>query len=104
MATNLSNYGVLTGRLTQDPQIFNNSDGSKKVKMTIATQNNYKDANGERSSQFIPTEAFIPAGSAKEGIGPYALMHQGDKVTAMTTLKNNYTDKNAELAYGMTYN
>ena len=59
---NLSNYGIVTGRLVKDPAVYTNADGSRKTKITIATQNNYRNSQtGEKEAQFLPLEYFTPA-------------------------------------------
>lgn len=92
---NLRNNFQAIGRLTQDPAVFDNKDGSKKVRFTIAVKDNYTGKDGERDSQFIPVEAFITAdAAAKNGIGVYGNMHQGDLVGVTGQIKNNnYKDK-----------
>ena len=97
---NLDNYGITSGRLVSDPQIYDNADGSKKVRITVAATNNYRNRDGSRTSQFLPLEDFIPARRARKGNGVYDLMHQGDKVTVQYTVKNNnYTKENGEQVY-----
>lgn len=89
---NLNNYKIGTGRLTTDIKVFPNSDGSQKIRFTLAEVNDYKEKDGNRASQFIPYEAFIPA-SKNGDLGVYARMHEGDLVTVQATAKNNnYTD------------
>lgn len=99
---NIDNYGVTSGRLVSDPQIYDNADGSRKVRITIAAANNYKNRDGSRSSQFLPLEDFIPSRRARKGNGVYDLMHQGDKVTVQYTVRNNnYTRDNGEQIYNI---
>lgn len=97
---NLNNYGVATGRLTADPFVYHNTDGSQKVRITLATNDNYKNADGKRSTQFLPFEAFIPA---DRNPGVYNMIHSGDKISIAYTVKNNnYRDKNTnEMIYGI---
>ena len=64
---NLSNYGIVTGRLVKDPAVYTNADGSRKTKITIATQNNYRNSQtGEKEAQFLPLESFTPADRDRE--------------------------------------
>lgn len=97
---NLNNYGVATGRLTADPFVYQNVDGSQKVRITLATNDNYKNADGKRSTQFLPFEAFIPA---ERNLGVFSMIHSGDKISVAYTVKNNnYRDKNTnEMIYGI---
>lgn len=93
MSINIQNNGFAIGRLTRDPKVFPNSDGSKKVLFTIAVPRNYKNSANERDSDFLPMEAFIPA--ARADLGVYGYMHKGDKVAiAYAVQSSTYTDKN----------
>lgn len=98
---NLSNYGVLTGRLAKDPLVFDNKDGSRKVKLTLAVQNNYRNKDtGEHEAQFIPVEAFIPAD--KQNLGAFDYMHKGDKITVQYAVKaTHYTDVSSNEIYAV---
>lgn len=44
----LRNKVQLIGRLGQDPEIVNFSDGNKMAKFTLATDDSYKDKNGNK--------------------------------------------------------
>lgn len=102
---NPDNFGIVKGRLTKDPIVRDNSDGSKKIQMTIAASDTYKNpADNKRTTQFVPLEAFIPKETVeKKGIGAYALIHQGDKVSVSYSVRNNnYVDKNTnQPVYGI---
>lgn len=97
---NLNNYGIVTGRLTTDPFIYQNNDGSRKIRITLAVSDNYKNPDGKRSTQFLPLEAFIPV---DRKLGVFDMVHAGDKIFAAYTVKNNnYTDKNTnKMIYGL---
>lgn len=96
---NPSNFAVTIGRLTDDVKVFENSDGSKKIRFTVAASDNYKGKDGQRGSQFIPLEAFIGAG---KDLGVYGRMHKGDQVEIMSSIRNNnYTDKAGNPVYGL---
>ena len=100
---NIRNNFQIIGRLTQDPTVFENSDGSRKVRITLAAKDNFKDKAGEQGSQFLPAEAFISADNFKQyGLGVYANMHQGDLVAVTGQIQNNnYTDKNGTAHYDL---
>lgn len=92
---NPCNFAVTIGRLTKDPAIFNNSDGSKKVLLTIAAQDNFKGKDGSRGAQFVSIEALVRAD--KKDLGAYGYMHKGDLVNIQSSIRtNNYKDKNGE--------
>lgn len=44
----LRNKVQLIGRLGQDPEIINFNDGNKMAKFTLATDDSYKDKNGNK--------------------------------------------------------
>lgn len=95
---NVRNQGTAIGRLTKDIAAFKNADGSRKMMVTLAVQNNYKDSEGKTTSEFISLEGFVP--KDKED-GVYALMHEGDLVGIGYSVKtNNYTDKDGNPQYG----
>ena len=39
---NIENHGIISGRLTAEPFIFDNSDGSRKIRINLASPNNYR--------------------------------------------------------------
>ena len=100
---NVRNNFQVIGRLTADPTVFDNKDGSKKVRFTVAAKDNFADKSGERGSQFLPVEAFVSADSvAKSGIGVYGNMHKGDLVAVTGQIQNNnYTDKDGTQHYDL---
>ena len=99
MATNLRNFGILEGRLTKNPVVFPNKDGSRKVMLTLAVQENYKGKDGKTPTSFINVEAFVPAG---KNLGVYDCMHEGDRIGVEFTVRpNNYKDeKSGDMVYG----
>lgn len=97
---NIRNYGVVTGRLSQDIKVFTNRDGSRKIKFTVAAPNHFTNSNGDYDSQFIPLEAFIPA--KQRNNGPFDYMDKGDLVSCSYTIQNNnYKDKDGEMVYAL---
>lgn len=95
---NLRNFGVVTGRLSKGLTVNNNRDGSRKIRLIIAAQDNYVDRDGKRNSQFIELEAFIPA--SQETNGAYEYLDCGDMVSVGYSVRNNnYKDKNGRAVY-----
>lgn len=92
---NMNNFAILRGRLTADPAVFANKDGSSKVKFTIAAENNYKNKDGKRDAQMIPVEAYVKD-YAKS---PFALIHKGDKISAECSLRMNNYEKDGKTVY-----
>ena len=99
---NIRNYGVIEGRLTRDPSIITNKDGSRKVFISIAARDNFKNADGKRGTQFVSLEAFISNKQASNGV--YGYMHKGDMVALHYTVKSfRYTPKDStEEVFGQT--
>ena len=74
----MRNLVTLTGRLTKDPVVFENADGSKTVMVDIAVQNSFTNKDGKRDSQFIKSQAFVKADA--KSLGPYEYIKKGDLV------------------------
>ena len=95
---NSNNFGLARGRLTRNPLVFTNKDGSRKVKFTLALQDNYVGKDGMRGSQFVSFDGFVQADKQDNGV--YDLLHQGDLVTVHYTVRSsNYKDKNDATVY-----
>lgn len=95
---NLRNSGRVIGRLTKDPVIFTNKDGSRKIMITIAARDNFKAKDGSTGTQFVPVEAFVPAN--KQGNGVYDYMSKGHMVGVEYEVRNNnYKDKDGKDHY-----
>lgn len=97
MALNQNNFGIVTGRLTRDVTVFENKDGSKKVLVNVAVDNNYESRDGKRHSQFLPLEAYVPA--TVEGLGAFAHMAKGDQVGFEIHLESDQYEKNGATVY-----
>lgn len=52
------NKAILVGRLTRDPEIKSTTSGTSVLNFTVAITRRFKDANGERQSDFINCVAF----------------------------------------------
>ena len=57
MALNPKNFGIAIGRLTRDITRFTNSDGSQKLMIHLAVDNNFLSRDKQRHSQFLDFEA-----------------------------------------------
>ncbi|MEV7872479.1 single-stranded DNA-binding protein [Streptomyces sp. NPDC088124] len=91
---NPRNNGQLIGRLANDPKVFENRDGSKKVLFTVFTDRAYTNAQNQRDSDAVPVEAFVRAQT--QGAGPYAKIHKGDLVAVGYTLRMDQYSKGGE--------
>lgn len=95
---NLRNVGRVIGRLTKDPVVFTNKDGSRKIMLTVAARDNFKAKDGSTGTQFVPVEAFIPAN--KQGNGVYDYMSKGHMVGIEYEVRNNnFKDKDGKDHY-----
>ena len=52
------NKAILVGRLTRDPELKSTASGTSVLNFTVAITRRYKDANGERQSDFVNCVAF----------------------------------------------
>ena len=95
--SNPRNSGTVVGRLANDPKVFENKDGSKKVLFTVYADRNYTNAQNERGSDGVPVEAFVRAQT--QGLGPYANIHKGDLVAVGYALRMDRYVKNGNEVY-----
>lgn len=98
MTANTRNLGIATGRLTREANIYENKDGSHKVKLTVAVKDNFK-SKGEFGTQFVPVEAFVPKDS--KILPVYEGLAKGDLVSVSYSVvtPEPYTDKNGVTQY-----
>lgn len=97
--TNIRNFGIAEGRLTRSPKVFTNKDGSRKIMITLAVQDNFKSGEDKKKkSQFISLEGLVPAEKADNGV--YEYMAQGSLVALEYTVRSKqYTDKDGKEVY-----
>lgn len=94
---NTRNNGTAIGRLASDPRFFDNKDGSRTVRFTVLVDQDYVNANGERGTDAVPVERFIPA---DRGNGVFDMAHQGDLVqVSYRATTDSYVDRNGERRY-----
>lgn len=94
---NTRNTGTAIGRLASDPRFFDNKDGSRTVRFTVLVDQDYVNANGERGTDAVPVERFIPA---DRGNGVFDMAHQGDLVqVSYRATTDSYVDRNGERRY-----
>lgn len=84
------NRAVLIGRLTADPQLRYTSSGIAVVAFTLAVERKYKNAAGEKITDFIDIEVWR---KAAENCAKY--LHKGSLAAVDGSLQlKTYTDKN----------
>lgn len=82
---NPNNFGVLTGRVSQDKRVFENRDGSKTLLVSIAVDDNFRSGpDNKAQTQFISGRAFIPKGT--KGLGSWDRVGKGDLISVGTRL------------------
>lgn len=95
---NPNNFGVLTGRVSQDKKVFTNKDGSKVALVTIAVDDNYRSgADKKVQTQFISGRAFIPA--SVQGLGSWDRVGKGDLISASIRLSAAPYEKDGKTVY-----
>lgn len=71
------------GTVVRDPQVFTNKDGSMKVAMTIAAEDEKPNPDGSRSFQYLPVETFYGRRYVEiYGDGVKDSVRKGDVVSA----------------------
>lgn len=94
---NTHNAGTAIGRLASDPRFFDNKDGSRTVRFTVLVDQDYVNANGERGTDAVPVERFIPT---DRGNGVFDMAHRGDLVqVSYRATTDSYVDRNGERRY-----
>lgn len=94
---NIRNNGTIIGRPTKDPVIFTNKDGSRKVMLSIAVQDNYTGKDGKKNTQFVSLEGFVRADKPNNGV--YDIIHEGDLIGVEFSVRSNNYQKNGEMVY-----
>lgn len=75
---NPNNYTILYGLLKHDPIIHPNTDGSKRVQITLLVNDNGNTIE-------IPCQGFLP--KTYKGTGPYGYLKQGEPVEVECCLR-----------------
>ena len=94
---NMNNYGVAEGRVSKEVKILPNKDGSKKVFLTLAVQDNFQSGpNKERATQFVNLEGFVPKDRTKSVFDNIAV---GDKIAIQYRVETPSYTKDGETVY-----
>ncbi len=94
---NLSNYGICEGRITKKPVAMDNKDGSKKVFVTLAVQDNFASGKDkERKTQFLNLEGFVPKDRQSS---VYEKLGVGDKVAIQYRVETPSYEKDGQTIY-----
>lgn len=94
---NLSNYGMCEGRVTKKPVAMDNKDGSKKVFVTLAVQDNFASGKDkEKKTQFLNLEGFVPKDRQSS---VYEKLEVGDKVAIQYRVETPSYEKDGQTIY-----
>jgi len=86
---------ILIGRLTKDPTEHNTQNGHKAVRFTLAVDRNFKDANGNKQTDFISVVAW---NQTADLIIKYC--KKGKEIAIVGRLQTgSYTDKDGQKKY-----
>lgn len=76
---NANNFAKVSGRLTRDPIFFDNANGSKTVKLTLAYSEEFvRNGQTEAQPRYVDLTGYVPA---DKGEGAYAYVVRGSKVS-----------------------
>ena len=85
----------LVGRLTKDPAIKNTASQVTVCRFTLAVDRRFKDANGQRQTDFINCVAWRQAATF---ISSY--FHKGSKIAVTGSIQTrNYDDNDGKKVY-----
>ena len=94
---NLRNKVQLIGNLGNNPEIKIFDSGKKKVKLSLATSDNYKNANGDKVEQ---TQWHTIVGWGKTAEIAEKYLKKGSEIAIEGKLQyRSYEDKNGEKRY-----
>lgn len=97
--SNIANNVTTIGHLTSDPVFFQNKDGSRRVRLTVAARNNFTSRDGKVKSQFVSLTKLLPA---DRGNGAFDYIHEGDLVGFGSHVESDSYQKNGETIYVQT--
>lgn len=89
------NKAILIGRLTKEPEVKMTSNQVAYSNFTVAVDRKFKDANGNRETDFINCVAWR---QTAEFLGKY--FHKGNKIIVEGTIQTrSYDDQNGQKVY-----
>lgn len=89
------NKVILIGRLTKDPDTKNTANGTTVTKFTLAVDRRFKDANGQRQTDFISCLAWRQVATF---ISSY--FRKGSKIAITGSIQTrNYDDNDGKKVY-----
>lgn len=90
------NKVILTGRIGQDPETKEFSDGGKLVSISLATSEKWKNAKGE-IQEHTDWHRVVFSGKIADNIERYC--HKGDQITVIGKVKYRSYEKDGQTVY-----
>jgi len=95
---NPSNTGTLIGRLSQEKQVFTNTNKSKTILATLAVEDNYTSgADKKAKTQYIPVRIYVS--ETVSGLGSWDRVNVGDQVAVETRIACTPYQKDGKTVY-----
>ena len=94
---NPRNHCILEGNLARNPEIKVNTDGSRRVLITLAVNRDYKDKNGEYPVDYLSCEAYY--GKNAKGNGIFDRVVKGSHIILIGELRSAMWETNGERHY-----
>lgn len=88
------NKVMLIGRLTADPEVKTTSNSTQVCKFSIAVDRRFKDANGNKQTDFISCVAWK---QTAEFIGKY--FHKGNRMALVGNIQTRTYEKDGQKVY-----
>lgn len=89
------NKAIMVGRLAKDPEVRVTTTGKSVASFTLATDRNWKDANGQKVADF---HNIVLWGKLAQLAGQY--LHKGDQMSLVGEIQNrSYDDKTGTKRY-----
>ena len=90
----INNTVILDGRISHEPKLFENTDGSHKLVGKVAVTRTYANRNGEYETDYIPFQKYLRKSMSTAQVDRFASLNKGDLVRIQGTLRNNnHADK-----------
>ena len=95
--SSIQNHVQLIGNVGDDPTVTNLESGKKVARLSLATNENYKDKNGEKQTE-TNWHTVVAWGKTAEIIEKYVT--KGKKIAVVGKLRTrSYTDKDGNQKY-----
>lgn len=95
---NPRNHCILEGNLARNPEIKTNTDGSRRVLVTLAVNRDYKSKDGEYPVDYLSCEAYY--GKNAKGNGVFDRVVAGSRIILIGELRSAmWTDAEGKKHY-----